>query len=182
MDRSHRDAVVARDGFACRACGRPTRGQVHHVLDRALGGSDGGANLVTLCGRCHMLVSPIAVEVLLAYFEIDEAELLARKARVQVAICTWVLSGRPAPLPSPRPVPRPRLAKSRSPETPEWKRRRPRAGCRWSLEEDADLLTGFDAGVPVAEVAARLGRGEFAVGVRLHKLGRVGAWPGPRPP
>ena len=154
MDILQRDAIVRRDGFACRACGRRTAGQVHHLLARGLGGSDDPHNLVTLCGRCHMLVSPIPVAGLMAYFGITEAELVVRKARVEVGIARGVLSRRPA-LHS------------------WWKLLRPRAGRAWHPDEDATLLAEFEAGLPLEEVATRLGRGVFAVKVRLCKLGRV---------
>lgn len=61
MDRTQRDSIVRRDRSTCRACGKWTRGQVHHILRQGQGGSDSPRNLVTLCGRCHMLVSPIPV-------------------------------------------------------------------------------------------------------------------------
>jgi hypothetical protein len=101
MDGTQRNSIVRRDRSTCLACGKWTRGQVHHILRRGQGGSDSARNLVTLCGRCHMLVSPIPVTQLLAYFGIDEEELLTRKARVEVAIHTWVLDSLPAPTPPP---------------------------------------------------------------------------------
>jgi hypothetical protein len=55
---------------------------------------------------------------------------------------------------------------------PAWRKGRPRAGRRWESAEDAALLADFDAGVPLQEIAARSGRGLFAVQVRLIKLGR----------
>ena len=104
MDRSQRDAIVRRDGNTCRGCSKRTRGQIHHILRQGQGGSDSPRNLVTLCGRCHMLVSPIPVARLLAYFGIDEAELLLSKARVEVAIHTWVMESSPGPTPAPQPT------------------------------------------------------------------------------
>jgi hypothetical protein len=130
-----------------------------------------------------MLVSPIPVIQLLTYFGIDEAELLVRKARVEVAIHTSVLSERTEPPPgSPRPtngqfrpvgpdVPSPR---------PEWRQLRPRGGRVWEPDEDAALLAELDAGLPLEEVAARLGRGVLAVEVRLCKLGRAQSLQGQR--
>jgi hypothetical protein len=55
---------------------------------------------------------------------------------------------------------------------PEWKRLRPRAGNAWTPDEDGALLHEFDAGLSLEEIARRMGRGEFAVEVRLSKLGR----------
>ena len=175
MDRSQRDAIVRRDRFVCLACGRRTRGQVHHILARGQGGSDAHRNVVTLCGRCHMLVSPIPVAQLLAYFGVSEGELLVRKARVEVAIHTWVLGVPVNLVPAsnrPRAAPRPRLVKPRPPaQVPKWKRLRPRAGRVWEPEEDAALMRECDAGLPLEEIAARRGRGVFAIEVRLCKLG-----------
>jgi hypothetical protein len=55
---------------------------------------------------------------------------------------------------------------------PEWKRLRSRAGKAWTAEEDTALLGDLAAGFSLDEIARRLGRGVFAVEVRLSKLGR----------
>lgn len=36
----------------CRVCGRPTE-VVHHIIERAEGGTDDPDNLVALCNSCH---------------------------------------------------------------------------------------------------------------------------------
>jgi len=122
-----------------------------------------------------MLVSPIPVAKLRAYFGVGEEELLVLKARAEVAIHEWVLvpNGQGAPSPKrPRTIRRRRSPKSRpSDRVPEWKRLRPRAGRVWEPEEDAALLREFDADLPLEEIAARRGRGVFSVEVRLCKLG-----------
>ena len=46
MDKSQRDAIVHRDRFVCLACGRRTRGQVHHNLACGQGGSHSPRNLL----------------------------------------------------------------------------------------------------------------------------------------
>jgi hypothetical protein len=81
---SIRDSIVRRDRFICQSCGRRTKGQVHHILSRGQGGPDTPSNLVTLCGRCHMLVSPIPVEVLCDRLGITADELLVQKAKVEI--------------------------------------------------------------------------------------------------
>ena len=174
-----RETTVRRNAGTCRGCARRTRRQIHHFLTRGQGGSDHPTNLVLLCARCHMLVSPIPVARLRAWFGVDEAELILRKARVELAICTWLLSEGAAVPPAPR-RPASAAAPHRVPaphppaETlPEWKRLRPRAGRRWEPAEDALLLADFDAGLPLPEIAARRGRGEFSIEVRLCKLGRT---------
>lgn len=48
-----------------------------------------------------------------------------------------------------------------------------RAGTRWTAQEDAMLLRGFDQGTSVEQLADRLHRGVRAVEVRLFKLGRL---------
>jgi hypothetical protein len=181
MDKSLRDAIVARDRFLCVACGNRTKGQVHHIIPRNQGGPDLPQNLVTLCGRCHMLVSPIAVPELLEFFEIGLDELLVRRARVELAIQAWAIGAQRACVSSP---PKPLARSSRRVRTtsnsrqrkratvPAWKKARPRAGKVWTSEEDAALLQEFDSGLPLPEIAQRRGRGVRSVEVRLFKLGR----------
>lgn len=181
MKRSLRNAIAQRDRFTCQSCGRRTRGQVHHIQPRCEGGLDLPANLVTLCGRCHMLVSPIPLHVLQRVLKMDEQAILVERARVEVAIHSWALSrtekgdflitdadGEQAGLRGSSV--RPRAQKARP--IPEWKRLRPRAGKAWSSEEDIALVRDFEAGLPLDEIACRQGRGVFAVEVRLCKLGR----------
>ena len=60
----------------------------------------------------------------------------------------------------------------RSKRPADLKRQRHRGGQRWMPEEDDELLKGFDAGIPLDQLAERLHRGTRAVEVRLMKLGR----------
>ena len=53
------------------------------------------------------------------------------------------------------------------------KQKQNRAGKRWSSEDDAALLSDFDQGIPIEQLAERLHRGVMAVKVRLFKLGRL---------
>lgn len=54
-----RKRVLYRDGFQCQICGDayPLAFDgalfVHHIVRRALGGSDNSDNLITLCDLCH---------------------------------------------------------------------------------------------------------------------------------
>jgi 5-methylcytosine-specific restriction endonuclease McrA len=52
-----RRAVLARDRHQCQApgCGRRRFLEVHHVVPRTRGGTNGADNLVTLCSACHRL-------------------------------------------------------------------------------------------------------------------------------
>lgn len=62
--RRFRDAVFARDGFACRACGFASTFEradsdldAHHVTDRndMPNGGYVAENGITLCAACHLL-------------------------------------------------------------------------------------------------------------------------------
>jgi 5-methylcytosine-specific restriction protein A len=52
-----RKAVLLRDNWECRACGRVCgsyrEAHCDHVVPKRLGGTDDLANLQTLCVRCH---------------------------------------------------------------------------------------------------------------------------------
>ena len=52
-----RHAVLVRDGFRCRQCGRPGRLEADHVVPIERGGTDAMENLQALCAgapdRCH---------------------------------------------------------------------------------------------------------------------------------
>jgi 5-methylcytosine-specific restriction endonuclease McrA len=51
---SRREAVIHRDNYTCRCCGkRHTRLEVHHIVFRSQGGTDDEKNLITLCKDCH---------------------------------------------------------------------------------------------------------------------------------
>ena len=51
---SRREAVIHRDNYTCRCCGkRHTRLEVHHIVFRSQGGTDDEKNLITLCKECH---------------------------------------------------------------------------------------------------------------------------------
>jgi len=50
-----RRAVLDRDGWRCRECGRAARLEVHHKRPLKDGGSNALDNLATLCVRCHKI-------------------------------------------------------------------------------------------------------------------------------
>ena len=53
-----RRAVFARDGYRCRACGRPGRLECDHIVPLHLAGAPWElANLQTLCRGCHVAKS-----------------------------------------------------------------------------------------------------------------------------
>lgn len=50
-----RRRILDRDGYRCRACGRPGRLEVDHVIPLHRGGAPLDAdNLQTLCVACHL--------------------------------------------------------------------------------------------------------------------------------
>ena len=54
-----REIILKRDQLKCRLCGKSPSAQVHHIISRSKGGNNDFNNLVTLCGKCHMLLSPV---------------------------------------------------------------------------------------------------------------------------
>jgi hypothetical protein len=51
--KNTRQLVLQRDGHRCTVCGKTSSLHVHHIMYRALGGTDDLQNLTTLCGECH---------------------------------------------------------------------------------------------------------------------------------
>ena len=48
-----RNVILNRDGHKCCDCGDVNRLQIHHIVERANGGSNEESNLITLCPKCH---------------------------------------------------------------------------------------------------------------------------------
>jgi hypothetical protein len=63
-----RQAVLARDGYRCRApgCGRARFLEVHHLKPKAQGGKNDPGNLVTLCSACHRLLHERRSEIVVS--------------------------------------------------------------------------------------------------------------------
>lgn len=54
---SRREAVLNRDKYTCQICGKKhTKLEVHHIVYRSQGGTDGEDNLITLCEDCHKAI------------------------------------------------------------------------------------------------------------------------------
>jgi ribosomal protein S27AE len=81
--REIRQEVLLRDNRYCQACGKERSGQVHHVIPRSEGGSDDFSNLITLCGKCHMLVSPVPEWLIAKLWKIPVNEIGAASQAVQ---------------------------------------------------------------------------------------------------
>ena len=74
--------VYERDKHICKSCGKYPSSQVHHIIPRSEGGKDDLNNLITLCGRCHMLVSPVPDAVLLRLWKIKPDDFQNQKNKV----------------------------------------------------------------------------------------------------
>ncbi|MDI6767720.1 MAG: HNH endonuclease [Bacteroidota bacterium] len=81
-----RDQVLQRDNWVCQVCGKSTSGQVHHIIPRRSGGSDTLTNLITLCGRCHVLISPVPDWVLTKVWRIPPAQIKSERSKVRDTI------------------------------------------------------------------------------------------------
>ena len=84
--------VWRRDNYTCQVCGKRPSYQVHHIIPRRKGGKDELSNLVTLCGLCHMLVSPCPDFAIAKAFKLDIKTI--RKKRREVAEKLKVISER----------------------------------------------------------------------------------------
>ena len=51
-----REAVLDRDQYKCRICGKETSLDIHHIIKRITGGSHDVDNLITLCRSCHRAI------------------------------------------------------------------------------------------------------------------------------
>ena len=89
--RAIRNRVLRRDDFRCRSCKKPTVGQVHHIVPSGLGGSSLLSNLVTLCGKCHMLVSPVPDWVIRKVWKVRERDIPVAREQVHDSIVKYCL-------------------------------------------------------------------------------------------
>lgn len=164
--------VFARDGWACVACGETTRTlHVHHLRYEA-GQEPWEAHpdtLTTLCAVCHRLLSPVAVEVLMAEFGLNREQLWEAAGHVEDRLTAWVDRRRELVEATRDATPAAAFVSS----CPNWQELRPRAGRVWTQDEDEALLLEFEAGLPLHQIALLRGRGVFGVAVRLCKLGRT---------
>jgi len=87
MDARIRSAALERDDFTCQACGKKSAGQVHHIRARSQGGADSLSNLITLCGRCHMIISPVPAHALWNAFRVHKNDIAREKAKIENALC-----------------------------------------------------------------------------------------------
>lgn len=78
-----RRLVLKRDNRRCRICGKRNSTQVHHIVPRRKGGTEKLSNLATLCGRCHMLLSPVPDHVISKVWRILPDEVNTERAKVK---------------------------------------------------------------------------------------------------
>lgn len=82
-----RKRVIKRDKGQCKGCGRQTtKAQVHHIKPRRQGGSNRLSNLVTLCGRCHMTISPVPTFALRRAFGVRKSDIPQARRRIHSRI------------------------------------------------------------------------------------------------
>ena len=78
-----RRKVIERDKKQCQGCGKQTEKlQVHHIKPRGQGGTNELSNLIALCGRCHMTISPVPPFALRRAFGIKKSDIPAARQRV----------------------------------------------------------------------------------------------------
>ena len=84
--RDIRRLVLKRDNRKCRICGKEGSGQIHHIIPKSKGGTDKFSNLITLCGRCHMLLSPMPDWIISKEWKIPLDEIDLERAKVKKAL------------------------------------------------------------------------------------------------
>ncbi|NHC33969.1 HNH endonuclease [Scytonema millei] len=78
-----RQEVLRRDNRICQVCGKEHSGQVHHILPRSQGGTNDLANLITLCGKCHMVISPVPEWLITKLWQIPAVEISPASQAIQ---------------------------------------------------------------------------------------------------
>jgi ribosomal protein S27AE len=81
-----RQEVLRRDHRQCQVCGKEYSGQVHHIIPRSQGGTNELSNLITLCGKCHMVISPVPEWLITKLWQIPPEEISATSQAIQAKI------------------------------------------------------------------------------------------------
>ncbi|WP_317105294.1 HNH endonuclease [Chroococcidiopsis sp. SAG 2025] len=81
--REIRQKILQRDNRQCQVCGKEYSGQVHHILPRSQGGTNDLANLITLCGKCHMVISPVPEWLITKLWQIPAEEISTASQAIQ---------------------------------------------------------------------------------------------------
>jgi hypothetical protein len=80
---SIRKVVLKRDQLKCKLCGKSPSSQVHHINPRKNGGTNNLNNLITLCGKCHMLLSPVPDYVISKVWKIPLDKVNSERIKTQ---------------------------------------------------------------------------------------------------
>ena len=78
--------VLDRDNYQCQVCDKTPSAQVHHIIPRSKGGRDELSNLITLCDKCHMLVSPVPDRLISGLWKIPQDKVKFGRAKVRNTI------------------------------------------------------------------------------------------------
>jgi ribosomal protein S27AE len=81
--REIRQEVLRRDNRICQVCGKEYSGQVHHIIPRSKGGKNELSNLITLCGKCHMVISPVPAWLITKLWQIPPEEISVTGRAIQ---------------------------------------------------------------------------------------------------
>jgi hypothetical protein len=82
MNHELRELVLKLDQKTCQSCGKYPASQVHHIKSRRQGGKDILSNLITLCGSCHMIISPVPYFALWNAFKIKKEKIKEEKNKI----------------------------------------------------------------------------------------------------
>gem|GEM_PF-3450487 len=92
--RKLRRRILRRDKRVCQVCKRKGAGQIHHIIPKSKGGKDTEENLITLCGPCHLLLSPIPLRVLEKILRLPRDEIRRRQREVKRKMAKLLISKR----------------------------------------------------------------------------------------
>ena len=89
---SIRAKVLERDQLRCKLCGKNPSAQVHHIQSRKKGGTNDLDNLITLCGRCHMLLSPVPDYVISKVWKIPLDKVNSERIKTKKQISQFMIN------------------------------------------------------------------------------------------
>lgn len=81
-----RRIILIRDNYTCQLCGKKPSSQVHHIIPRKFGGNNSLDNLITLCGKCHMLISVIPTAIISKVWRMSLNEIHSERKKILNAL------------------------------------------------------------------------------------------------
>jgi hypothetical protein len=75
--------VLARDSCQCQSCGKWPAGLIYENKTKRKGVRDALSDLITLCGRCHMLVSKVPDWIVVRVWKITLSNIPLERKMVQ---------------------------------------------------------------------------------------------------